>query len=170
MENPLRISRLESIINRRKSNSNEFSVDKEKIPVPVSSASRDSNSIHPPCTRFSPIEIASMVMILLLGLFALTQYPKLELEESIRSELLWRTSSFEALKSAAEENRDCESAYVFGLRYIMGINGSFRNLSLGKDHVQKAFNQCSCVHPPPQLFNSDNNYPSFMFNCRKGSS
>ena len=180
METPSRISRLQTLFSqnlRRRGNfSTDFRQKKEgethqSVPDSVNQ-SNPEYPISPPCIRFSPIEIASIVMIIFLGGYALIKYPKWVTEESIRSESLWRESSFAALSAAAKDGQDCESAYILGVRYLLAINNTVINSHLGKKFLEQAFAcaQCSC-YAPDVLFDIDHDtiYPSFLHYCKNWS-
>jgi len=126
-------------------------------------------SIAPPCTRFSFLEIVAMIMILILGIYAIYLYPDLVKEESERIENLWRIASIDALLKAANEKLDCESSYVLGLRFIFGINETIRDKRKGEEYIKQAFYKCSCLI---DKYNNNNNHvyntsSSFLFLCRK---
>ena len=177
METPSRISRLETLFSQNLRRRGVISTDFEKKllkegethqSVPDSMQSDPEYPISPPCTRFSPIEIASIVMIIFLGGYALIKYPQWIKEESIRSESLWRESSFAALSAAAKDGQDCESAYILGVRYLLAINNTVINSHLGKKFLAQAFAQCSCYISPDVLFDIDHDtiYPSFLHYCK----
>jgi hypothetical protein len=184
MEIPSRISRLETLFSRNKNLrrrgvvSADFfekeegkgeTISRTHQRVPDSIYQTVPDSIPPPCTRFSPIEIASLLIIIVLGSFALIKYPQWVYEESIRSESLWRGSSFAALSAAANDGQDCESAYILGVRYLLAINGStIINIELAKKFLAQAFAQCSCYTSPGSLLDIDRDtiYPSFLHYCK----
>lgn len=180
MEKPSRISRLETLFSKNLRRRGVFSTDffekkeGERLHQSVTDSVHQSDPeypISPPCTRFSPIEIASIVMIIFLGGYALIKYPKWVKEESIRSESLWRESSFAALSAAAKDGQDCESAYILGVRYLLAINNTVINSHLGKKFLAQAFACAQCLYTPDVLFDIDHDtiYPSFLHYCKNWS-
>ena len=162
---PSRISRLDTILKHRRSVKD--SVDEDTFVSDSTVPQQDPNSIPPPCTRFSFLEIGAMIMILILGIYAIFLYPDLVKEESERIETLWRLSSIYTLLKAANEKLDCESSYVLGLRYIFGINETIRDISKGEEYIQQAFDKCSCFN---DKYNNNQVYDtsfSFLSLCRK---